>query len=517
MTVIRGNEADNNVDVEVHLDKGLEVLNAYDGDEEWTEGEEKKLRRKIDYKLMPILCFTYGLQYYDKAMLGQAALFGLITDLDLGVGTRFSWASSVFYFGFLVGSYPAMVLAQRYPIERVASGLVTLWGLCLILTSVCTTWKGLLAQRFFLGFLEAGISPMFMLIVGSFYTKSEQALRMGIWYSFTGFAAIVSPLINYGFGLVQGSVSNWHYMYYFGGAITMAWGLLLLVVLPPDPVRAKGFDLREKYILVARLRSNNSGVRNTHFKLDQVKELLLDVKFWLAFFMALLSMIANAPLSTFSTIIISRYLGFSGLNALLLTMPVGAFAGCFMVLCSWCAMRFRNARTYIYFGAQMLTVLSSLLLWLLPSSAVGALLFALYILPGVGGGYSVLMGLQLANTSGYTKRSLASSGVFIGYCFGPQVFRAQDAPAYTLGWTVTVVTSIVAALLALLYRFLCIVENKKRDEAGVKEGFDDAFNDDSTDKKVSTTKLVAKHSTPSQIPNTKLTKLLQNPQFRYIM
>lgn len=180
-----------------------------------------------------------------------------------------------------------MVLAQRYPIERVASGLVTLWGICLILTPACTTWQALLVERFFLGFLEAGISPMFMIIVGSFYSKSEQAFRMGIWYSCTGYAAIVSPLINYAFGLIQGSLSNWHYMYYFAGSVTIMWGLLLLVALPPDPVRAKGFDRREKYILVARLRSNNSGVRNTHFKLDQVKELLLDFKFWIAFFMSL--------------------------------------------------------------------------------------------------------------------------------------------------------------------------------------------------------------------------------------
>ena len=28
------------------------------------------------------------------------------------------------------------------------------------------------------------------------------------------------------------------------------------------------------------------------------------------------------------------------------------------------------------------------------------------------------------------------------------------------------------------------MENKKRDETGVMEGFDEAFNDDSTDKKV---------------------------------
>lgn len=64
-------EASKSVDV-VHHDEALRVLENYTGDETWTPEEEKKLRRKIDWKLMPVLCATYGLQYYDKAMLSQA-------------------------------------------------------------------------------------------------------------------------------------------------------------------------------------------------------------------------------------------------------------------------------------------------------------------------------------------------------------------------------------------------------------------------------------------------------------
>ena len=56
----------------VHNDEALKVLATYAGDETWIEEEENKLRRRVDWKLMPILCLTYGLQYYDKAMLGQA-------------------------------------------------------------------------------------------------------------------------------------------------------------------------------------------------------------------------------------------------------------------------------------------------------------------------------------------------------------------------------------------------------------------------------------------------------------
>jgi len=99
--------------------------------------------------------------------------------MHLTKGDRYSMSASIFYLGFIVGAYPAMFLAQRFPIERVASAIVSIWGICLILTVVCRDYKDLYAQRFILGLLESGISPMFMIIVGSFYKKNEQAFRMG--------------------------------------------------------------------------------------------------------------------------------------------------------------------------------------------------------------------------------------------------------------------------------------------------------------------------------------------------
>lgn len=42
-------------------------------------------------------------------------------------------------------------------------------------------------------------------------------------------------------------------------------------------------------------------------------------------------------------------------------------------------------------------------------------------------------------------------------------------------------TAIAAALLALVYRFVCIWHNKRRDKEGT-ENFDHAYEDDLTDK-----------------------------------
>jgi sugar phosphate permease len=106
--------------------------------------------------------------------------------------------------------------------------------------------------------------------------------------------SVISPVINYGLGQAGSNPKDsWRYMYYFAGSLTIVWGIILYFVLPPDPVRAKGFEPKERYIMVARLASNNSGVRNTHIKGAQVLEVLLDVKFWLMFSWAFLGMIAN--------------------------------------------------------------------------------------------------------------------------------------------------------------------------------------------------------------------------------
>ena len=44
----------------LHNDEATKVLARHGSDETYSPDEEKKLRRKIDRKLLPILCITYG-------------------------------------------------------------------------------------------------------------------------------------------------------------------------------------------------------------------------------------------------------------------------------------------------------------------------------------------------------------------------------------------------------------------------------------------------------------------------
>lgn len=220
-------------------------------------------------------------------------------------------------------------------------------------------------------------------------------------------------------------------------------------------------------------------------------------------------------------------------------MPAGAYCGTVVLLAAYLAMKFEHIRTWIIALAQALSTGAAVLLWQLPTSERGWLLFAMYLLPSAAAGYCVLMGLQIANTAGYTKRALASSGIFVGYCkffflffffsvfvcildqkkgglfcsldtstpdlhifffltlsfffffflgignfVGPFIFLEREHPKYGTGFAITWITAAISGLLAIAYRYECIRDNRARNASGCREAFDHAF-EDPTDKAVS--------------------------------
>jgi hypothetical protein len=274
-------------------------------------------------------------------------------------------------------------------------------------------------------------------------------------------------------------------MYLFAGALTFLWSVVVFFFLPPDPIRAKGFTDRERYIAVSRLRINNAGVRNVHWKRSHVVDALTDIRFGLAFLTTFFMFFANGPNSTFGGIIVKSF-GFSNLNSLLLLTPAGFVSGTIELSVCYLAYRFRNIRIYLFVMCVCLTITSCCLLWKLPRHDTTGLLVAITFLPSFGGGYALLMGLQIANTGGYTKRSVTSAGLFMAWCLGnftgPLLFKTQDAPVYAPGFEVVVVGSAIAVVLLLVYRFVCVWENQRRDRMGTVESFENAYNDDLTDR-----------------------------------
>lgn len=63
------------------------------------------------------------MQYIDKLALNQATLFGLREDLGLHKA-EYSWTASIFFFGYLVWSWPSSYLVVRLPLAKYISACV---------------------------------------------------------------------------------------------------------------------------------------------------------------------------------------------------------------------------------------------------------------------------------------------------------------------------------------------------------------------------------------------------------
>ncbi|KAK1039629.1 hypothetical protein LTS16_011108 [Friedmanniomyces endolithicus] len=205
--------------------------------------EEARVVRKIDLMILPYLAVCYAFFYIDKTTLSNAAIFGIRADLKL-VGQDYSWLSSIFYFGFLAWALPTNLLMQRLPIGKYLGFNIFLWGVFLMIQSAAKNFAGLAALRAFAGAAEACSDPSFMLITSMWYTRRQQPIRMGIWYTANGFGIALGGLLGFGIGHIKGALPSWKFEFLIIGALS------------------KGLTQKEKRIAVERLRDNQTGVEN---------------------------------------------------------------------------------------------------------------------------------------------------------------------------------------------------------------------------------------------------------------
>ncbi len=221
--------------------------------------------------------------------------------------TRLSWATSIFYFGMLAGLYPMTFLLQRFRVGRVLGVLVVLWGAIAMLTATVSSWRGLFAQRFFLGFVESAVPTAFMCIVSGYYTQREQALRQSWWFSSTGGWTIIGGALNYGFAQITGgSLARWRYVYLLAGSLTVVFGCVCFAV-PNSEVSAWFLTPAERIVAVERLREGQTGVRCQQLKGSQIREAALDVKIWLVALMMAAAYTVNGAVSGFGPLIVSTF------------------------------------------------------------------------------------------------------------------------------------------------------------------------------------------------------------------
>ncbi|KAJ4056970.1 hypothetical protein NW758_001397 [Fusarium oxysporum] len=410
-----------------------------------------KVLAKIDRAIIPLLFITYMLNFMDKVILSSAAVFGLREDTNLK-GQQYSWVGSVFYLGYLLWTYPTTVLVARLPTGKYLTVNTLFWGLVVALTAACHNFGGLLVMRFLLGVAEATITPGFMFLTSTWYTRDEMPTRVGIWFSGNSVGGLVASLLAFAIGHVHGaSIRPWRWMYIILGTTTFMWAIPLFFLLPDNISKAAFLTPKERRIAAQRVVSSGTGTtEHTNWKWDQIP---------------------NGGSQSFANIVVESF-GFTNLQSTLINIPYSLLSAGIISGSGYLAGRFRTLNCILIVGVIMPCVIGSGIIYKRDNVPHGIHLFAYFLLSSGSAAMPLNMALVQSNYRGVTKKMTITAMLFITYCVGnmagPHFFLKSEDPLYETAFkAITVCYSLATVCAICLRNYLKRLNERRTREEGI--------------------------------------------------
>lgn len=413
------------------VDAALDFLRHEGPVREMTVEDEKRLVRKIDWMIMPLMWMCYCLQYLDKTLINYANVMGLEEDTNMSKD-QYSHLALIFYVSYLAFEFPHAYGMQKLPTARYIGTMVFFWGVIVAVTAACTNYGALVATRVLLGVFESAVAPSLILITSMWYKRNEQPQRVGLWYLGTGTGTIFGSLISYGFQHVNSrTFYSWQIMFLVCfcshrvlflqylytvtmyadtipnhmqtvGLITCVVGIATFFFLPNTPMSSR-LTHEEKVWAVLRLRENQTGIENTHFKPPQMIECFLDPQTWLLCLITIASSVPNGAVSSYQATIIKNF-GYDSKTTALLSIPSGAVGIVSILISTQLAGRFNQRGLQVIVLLLVGGVLGGSLMAFLPANDKAGKLIGNYLTNAIGASLPSLYSWVAANYAGHTKK-----------------------------------------------------------------------------------------------------------------
>ncbi|OCL01879.1 MFS general substrate transporter [Glonium stellatum] len=445
-----------------------------------TEAEQKKVIRKIDVRLLPILGLMYSISLVDRNNLGLALVAGMQEDLQLHTGTRYTIIVMVFFIAYILFEIPSnLVLPKAGPANWLAF-LGVGFGSILIGMGFAKSWGTMALCRALLGMLEAGFLPGCTYLITCWYMRFEVGKRLaGFWILSvltSGFSAIFAYILT----LLKGKagLNGWRWIFIIEGAITVAVCICGWFIIVDFPAKAKFLKPQERQFIIERI--NNDRGDAVEDKID-LKTVLRHLKDWKLYFWGINLMASTFPgyaYSYFLPVILKRGMGFSTTHSQLLSAPPYVLAAAITYTSGWLGDRYHVRGPLIAFH-QLVTAVGMLITAFAKGNAVryfGAFLgigFLQYCIPGV-------LTFQANNIVSHSKRAVSSATCIIGGGVGGVLasvcFKSSESPKYTTGVFTTLAVSILSmACIAIMDIYF--YRRNKAVKAGrkINEGLTDWF------------------------------------------
>ncbi|KAK3829570.1 MAG: major facilitator superfamily domain-containing protein [Linnemannia elongata] len=309
------------------------------------------------------------------------------------------------------------------------------------------TPAGLLASRFFLGLTESGLFPGSVYLISLWYTRAEQALRNGLFFSTATMAGAFGGVLAYGIAQMEGvaGLHGWQWIFILEGLPTVLLTVVVYFFLPDFPSTAPFLSTEEKDLAVRRLLIDAGPATETAFSWRQFRAVFVDWKVY----MHMITYILNAtPLYSLSLFLPSIVQGFkfNALTTQAMTAPAYIIACLFTILFAFSSDRFRERGIHYAFPTFIGGIGYILLIVTKDSSTVSRYISLTVTASGVFASVPAMLSWFTTNIGGHTKRGVATAAIIsfgnIGGAIGGQIYRAEDQlNGYVRGHTICAVSS----------------------------------------------------------------------------
>ncbi|KAF7315948.1 MFS general substrate transporter [Mycena indigotica] len=432
-----------------------------------TPEEERRIWRKVDLRLMPILSILYLFSFMDRGNIGNAKLDGLVTQLHL-TGDKYNIALTMYFIPYCIFECPANLVLKKFRPSKWLPGITLLWGTVMTLMGLVKTYPQLVGVRVCLGIAEAGLFPGVVYYLSLWYPRHMLQLRIGYFFGAASMAGAFSGLLAYGINFMNGiqGLEGWSWIFILvilafsvtlyvstelqEGIATVAVGIVAFFILVDFPATAGFLTPEERSYLVWRKKYDNSSVgEEEHFEWRHLWQAVSDWQVWLhiLIYMSIIGPLYGITL--FLPTIISTF-GHSIPVSQLLTVPPYVVSPwlpcCFKPPIQHCSAitlyvfavwsdRIKKRWPFIYAGLIMLLIGFAINISQAPP---GAKYFGVFFC--VAGSYAAFPGVVAwlgNNLSGQYKRGVGMAlhigiGNFSG-AIASNIYRAKDSPRFLVG------------------------------------------------------------------------------------
>lgn len=219
------------------------------------EEMRKAIRRKIAWRVVPLLALAYFMANLERTNLGIAAL-SMNESLGLTAAT-YGLAAGLYFVGYFVFEVPSNLAMVRFGARKWLARIAVSWGIVATATALVQGPFSLYVMRILLGIAEAGLFPGVILYFTLWFAPRDRAKMLALFVVGASVSGVLGPPMSGAIldlwpdGLL--GMSDWRALFVIEGLPSIVVGILIWVVLVDSPDKARWLSGAEKKWLAGQL------------------------------------------------------------------------------------------------------------------------------------------------------------------------------------------------------------------------------------------------------------------------